>query len=61
VDAGLTVGLAFLDRAAWDAGAPLVAVRGDGTRLAARRTPLPFVRRVPTGAGIPLFEPLETP
>jgi folate-binding protein YgfZ len=61
VDAGLTVGLAFLDRAAWDAGAPLVAVRGNGTRLAARRTPLPLVRRVPTGAGIPLFEPLETP
>jgi folate-binding protein YgfZ len=54
-----TVALAFLRRAAWPAGTPLVAVRADGTRAPAASADLPFVRRVPAGAGVPAFAPGE--
>jgi folate-binding protein YgfZ len=58
---GTTVALAFVHRAAWTPGSPLVAVRGNGVRAPATTAGLPFVRRVPDGAGTPAFQPVEIP
>jgi folate-binding protein YgfZ len=56
-----TIGQAFVRRAAWPAGSPLVAVRDDGARAAARAADLPFVRRREPAGGTPISPPVGTP
>jgi folate-binding protein YgfZ len=58
---GRTLGLAFVDRGSGAAGTPLVAVRADGARAPATPAALPFVRRLPEGAGAPAYQPMEIP
>ncbi|MEO6462447.1 MAG: glycine cleavage T C-terminal barrel domain-containing protein, partial [Candidatus Eisenbacteria bacterium] len=58
---GATIGQAFVRRAAWPAGSPLVAVRGDGARAAAASAALPFVQRRGSAAGRPISPPVGTP
>jgi len=55
----VTGALAFVRRDRLAPGTELVAVRGDGTRVAARLHALPFVRRRPANVAAPAWLPRE--